>query len=462
MQIGRVQPKVTPACSPESGSHAAPPDVPLLETPDHFAFNNRDLTQDGRIPLIVYSNRHINLAPAEAMLTASKNGSTVDRVLPLVNGFSARVAPQDLKNLFAKLPDHVGVRLNTRIVYPQPAEGLAKDAPVPAGTPSNAAPPPTFDTDTSRLTMGMPEVWNKGYTGKGIGVAVIDSGIYPHPDIKDRMVGWVDIADSKTTPYDNFGHGTHVAGDIAGDGADSQGKIKGTAPDANLIGIRITTVAEAIKGIEWAIENKARYNIRVINMSLGDFATKSYKDDPWAQATQKAIDAGINVVVAAGNEGPDPGSISTPATSPNAITVGAVDDKHTVDRKDDTIAGFSSRGPTSVDNLQKPDLVAPGVSIFSALDPGATLDVPELPHLGKDYIAISGTSMATPLVSGLVADLLQANPNLTPAQVKSILTSTADHYLPDNANAQGAGLVNAGKALELALNTPGKDSASVA
>ena len=453
MQIGRptqLTPMTAPAhCAPEL---CTPRDLAGVATPDRFEFTRHDLTGDGRIPLIVYSPSPSKLEGAESFLEGSANGSTLDRVLPLVNGFSARVSPKDLKELFHQLPSDAGVRLNSRIVYPDPSPVLAKDVATPNLPTSAPAPPATAASDTARQTIGIEDVWAKGYTGKGIGVAIIDSGIYPHDDVKGKISAWIDVADGKAAPYDSFGHGTHVAGDVAGTGAKSGGQLKGTAPDAHLVGIRITTVAEAIKGIEWAIENKATYNIRVINMSLGDFASKSYKDDPWAQATQKAIDAGITVVVAAGNEGPDPGSISTPATSPNAITVGALDDKHTLDRSDDAMAPFSSRGPTSVDNITKPDVIAPGVGVFAPLAPDATLDVPELPHIGNDYIAISGTSMATPLVSGLVADLLQANPNLTPEQVKSILTSTADHYLSDDANGQGAGLVDAPKALQMALD----------
>ena len=149
------------------------------------------------------------------------------------------------------------------------------------------------------------------------------------------------------------------------------------------------------------------------------------------------------------------------------ITV-SLDDRRTMDRGDDTVADFSSRGPTSIDGLTKPDLLAPGVSIFGPLAPGATLDVPELPHIGTDYFAISGTSMATPMVAGLAAILKQANPELTHHQIKEILVHTADHYLPDEPNVQGAGLLDASEALEVALDrtkskpAPAAQSAGVA
>ncbi|MBM3460720.1 MAG: S8 family peptidase [Armatimonadetes bacterium] len=450
MRIERL-PGTDASTSPTYSGRNEATRLPVSDDPDSFQFSEKDLTRDGRVPIIVYSGEELKMGKAKRLLKTSRNGSTYDRDLPLVNGFSARVSPRDMGRVLTSLPDGAGVRLNSWIAYPNPNDlsEIAKDATgTIEGTPQTGA---AAQVDTSRQTIGLEKMWERGFTGKGVGIAIIDSGIHPHPDLKDRIKGWVDIAEGRKDPYDSFGHGTHVAGDAAGTGVKSAGKIKGAAPDADLIGVRITTVAEAIKGIQWVIENKDKYNIKVVNMSLGDFATKSHKDDPWTQVTQKAIEAGLVVVVAAGNEGPEPGTISTPATSPRVITVGALDDKRTVDRKDDQMASFSSRGPTSVDNLSKPDLIAPGVSVFAPLSPGSTLDVPELPHIGKDYIAISGTSMATPLVSGVAAALLQANPNLTHDDVKKLLTETADHYLADDGNAQGAGLINPLKALEVAL-----------
>jgi serine protease AprX len=445
------------AQSPLSAAPAAAP-APAAGDPslhvlhrgeDTFQYSDRDLTPEGTLPIIIFSEQEKDLDKTRSRIDRSDQ-SHIYTDLPLVNGFSANVSPSDLGRIIDALPEGVGVRINRKIQFADP-EALSKMAgdTTPPSTPGS--PVPTPELDPSRATIGIQNVWNKGFTGKGVGIAIIDSGIYPHPDLKDRITGWVDIADGKPSPYDNFGHGTHVAGDAAGNGSVSQGIYKGVAPDADLIGVRITTVAEAIKGIQWCIENKQRYNIKVINMSLGDFATKSAKDDPWSQACEKAIQAGLVVCVAAGNEGPDPGSIDTPAINPHVITVGALDDKHTADHGDDTIASFSSRGPTSTDNISKPDVIAPGVSVFGPLSPGATLDVPELPHVGKNYIAISGTSMATPMVAGLCADLLQANPSLTHDDIKKILMSTADKYLPDDANAQGAGLIDPTKALDMAL-----------
>ncbi len=419
---------------------------------DAFQYSPKDLDSNGRLHVIVYSatNHKCNLQSVSQEICNTQG--KIDTELPLIHGFAANVDPKTMPEILRTLPPHAEVHINS-VLYNK-SDTLAqivKDTTATAPTATIPNLPTSGGLDPSRAVIGIQKVWDQGYTGKGVGVAVIDSGIYPHPDLKDRIVGWVDIADGKPTPYDNFGHGTHVAGDIAGSGKLSDGRFKGIAPDANLIGVRITTVAEAIRGIQWVIDNKDKYNIRVINLSLGDYASKSYKDDPWVQAVDKAINAGLVVVVAAGNEGPDPGTISTPGTDPRVITVGALDDKHTLTRSDDTIASFESHGPTAIDHLIKPDVIAPGVQIYAPLSPGSTLDVPELPHIGNNYIAISGTSMATPMVSGLVADLIQADPKLTHDDVKKILEASADRYLKDGSNEQGYGLIDAPRALALAL-----------
>lgn len=415
------------------------------------AMDAAKLTPDGRIRLILSFDSPDEARAALDSCTSCR-GWRIGDALPLVNGFTAEVEPKRLSNLLKTLPQGSRVALDRPLDFPDP-----RRLQPPTKSERGAGElKPSLDVSTSLI--GIEKVWNRGFTGKGQNIAIIDSGIYPHPDVKDKIVAWADMTEGKTNPVDTFGHGTHVAGVAAGTGAKSAGRFKGIAPDAGLVGVRITSVAEAIKGIQWVIDNKDRLGISVLNMSLGDFATRSYKDDPWAQAAQKAIQAGLTVVVAAGNEGPGESTVSTPGTHPDVITVGALDDKRTMDRKDDTVADFSSRGPTSIDGLQKPDILAPGVGIFGPLAPGATLDVPELPHVGKDYFAISGTSMATPMVSGLAAILKQANPSLTHSDIKAILVKTADKYLADPANVQGAGLVDAEEALQLAMDWPGAGS----
>lgn len=409
------------------------------------------MTSDGRLRLIV-SFQDAESANQVRNLCTDGKCFRISSELPLVNGFTAEIEPQHVNHLLKALPQGSQVAVDRGLDYSDPRvmfPNLPKGGPVKDSE--------TLDVSTALI--GIQKVWDQGYTGKGQTIAVIDSGIHPHPDLKDKIVGWLDLTDGNPKPMDTFGHGTHVAGVAAGTGAKSAGTVKGVAPDADLVGVRISSVAEAIKGIQWVIENKEKYNISVLNMSLGDFATKSHKDDPWSQAAQKAIDAGLVVVVAAGNEGPSNGSVTTPGTNPNVITVGALDDRKTLDRSDDTVAEFSSRGPTTIDGLIKPDLLAPGVSVFGPLAPGTTLDVPEVPHIGNDYFAISGTSMATPMVAGLAAILKQANPELTHQQIKEILVETADHYLPEEPNVQGAGLLDASEALEVALERAKSQSA---
>ncbi|MBN9416579.1 MAG: S8 family peptidase [Candidatus Eremiobacteraeota bacterium] len=303
---------------------------------------------------------------------------------------------------------------------------------------------PVGETASIRLP-GLDKVWAQGFTGKGQTIAIIDSGFFPHADIKDRVVGYVDLASGKEKLSDNWGHGTHVAGIVAGSGKKSDGQVKGVAPEANLVGVRIGSMQQAIDGLRWVIAHKEELNIGVVNISLGEVATQSYKDDPWCQAVEDATKAGLTVVVAAGNEGDrGAGSVSTPGISPSAITVGGVDDQGTVDPSDDTRYIDGSFGPTVVDKLVKPDVMAPAISIFSTLSPSSGLDDPTRAHIGKDYMTMAGTSMATPAVAGLVALLKQARPDLAPADLKKILQQSVYH------GQQNLPIVQADAALELA------------
>jgi serine protease AprX len=291
--------------------------------------------------------------------------------------------------------------------------------------------------------------------GTGVGVAIIDSGVADHGDLHDasgasRVVySQSFVAGDATTP-DKFGHGTHVAGLIGGTGANSgtangyQAKYAGVAPNVNIINLRVLdqngsgTDSQVIAAIQQAIALKDTYNIRVINMSLGRPVFESYTLDPVCQAVESAWQAGIVVVVAAGNRGRDNAmgthgfaTIGAPANDPAVITVGATRTMGTATRVDDAIASYSSRGPTLVDHLVKPDLVAPGNRLVSLRVAGSTLDTKYssfevAPLVGTPkYFRLSGTSMATPLVSGAVALMLQQNPGLTPDQVKARLMKTA-------------------------------------
>ena len=292
-----------------------------------------------------------------------------------------------------------------------------------------------------------------GLDGTGIGVAVIDSGIAPNSDLNNasgvsRVVYNQSFVPGDTTTSDKYGHGTHVAGLIGGNGASSgtangyAATYAGMAPKVNLINLRVLDLngmgvdSQVIAAIQQAITLKSTYNIRVISMSLGRPIFESYTLDPVDQAVEAAWKAGIVVVAAAGNNGRFAptngfGTIGVPANDPSVITVGATMTELTSSRADDQIASYSSKGPTSIDHIVKPDLAAPGNRMVSLRVPGSTLDTayPQYqiaPTSGTaKYYELSGTSMATPIVSGAVALMLQQNSALTPDQVKARLMKTA-------------------------------------
>ena len=312
------------------------------------------------------------------------------------------------------------------------------------------------------LEVGAPDAWRQlGVTGQGIGVAILDSGIAPHPDLAGRIVASVDFTSGGSgatlvPPADPGGHGTHVAGLVAGDGTASGGAYAGVAPGANLVDVRVisatgsTTVSTLIAGMQWALAHRSDYNIRVVNLSAGAPRTVSYRDDPLATAVEVLVFAGITVVVSAGNDGPNQSTITTPGSDPYVITVGAIDDNGTATTADDALASWSSRGPTAIDNLPKPDLAAPGRKVVSLRSPGSTLDlelrdrvVAGLDPLAPAYFRLSGTSMAAPVVTGVVALMLERSPTLTPAQVKARLKNTASPLAYGSPDATGRGLVSA-------------------
>ncbi|KAF1086277.1 Serine protease AprX [Sporotomaculum syntrophicum] len=308
-------------------------------------------------------------------------------------------------------------------------------------------------------TVGAPDLWQSPgevpYTGAGVTVAVIDTGIYPHPDLAGRVTYFKDFVNNKTEAYDDNGHGTHVAGCVAGNGSCSAGKFRGTAPGANLIGLRVLgkygsgSLSTIIHAVQWCRDNREQYNIKVANLSLGGAAEQSYKDDPLCQAVEELWRSGVVVCAAAGNEGPDNNTIGSPAIDPIVITVGATNDFNSTDISDDEVADFSSRGPT-VDGLAKPDLVTPGTNIISLRSPGSHLDRSNnVSRYDDNYTVLSGTSMATPICAGVAALLLEVKPDLSPDQVKEILISSSRPFNQYTVNDQGAGLVDAAAALKL-------------
>ena len=325
-----------------------------------------------------------------------------------------------------------------------------------------------------------------GLTGAGVGVAVIDSGISAfHDDLtvvnsstlypygNQRVAKFVDFVNGRALPYDDNGHGSHVAGIVGGNGKDSAGYASkaGMAPKASVIALKVLdangggTIADVIEALNWVYVNRTAYNIRVVNLSVGAPIKESYWTDPLTLAAKKLTDMGIVVVVAAGNRGTNAlgaaqyGGITSPANAPWVLTVGASSTQGTLTRTDDIMATYSSRGPTYLDWSAKPDLVAPGTATVSLAVAGSTLYNTKplalvsglLDFWGpKPYLALSGTSMAAPVVSGTVALMFQANPNLTPNLVKAILQYTAQMYPGYNALTQGAGFLNTLGAVRLA------------
>ncbi|MDT5272921.1 MAG: serine protease AprX [Acidobacteriota bacterium] len=340
----------------------------------------------------------------------------------------------------------------------------------------------TTGTDDVRETSGTNV---NGLDGTGIGIAILDSGIDKgHTAFLDKSNGLRVVYSKDFTGEgrtdDPFGHGTHVASIAAGNGRISRAEYVGVAPNANIVNLRVLNsqgmgrVSYILGALEWVYQNRAAYNIRVVNLSLGTAAVESYKNDPVCKAVRKLVDAGVVVVAAAGNNGKDAagqkvyGAIHSPGSEPSAITVGASNSFGTDKRSDDGIASYSSRGPTRGgwtdalgvrhhDNLIKPDLVAPGNKIVNAeaednllVTQHPELDAGVSPVDARRMMFLNGTSMATPAVAGAAALLLQANPTLTPNLVKTILMYTSQQLPGFNMLEQGAGELNVEGAVRLA------------
>jgi len=304
----------------------------------------------------------------------------------------------------------------------------------------------------------------QGTNGSGISVAVVDTGLGWHPGLfKDingknvHIVGWKDFVENKIFPHDPNGHGTHVAGIIANTQKDSSGAYNGVAPGVKLVGVRVLdetgagTYERTIQGIQWVVDHKDSYNIRVMNLSLVSAVQSPYWADPLNQAVMQAWAAGIVVVAAAGNGGPAPMTIGVPGNNPYVITVGAFTDNYTpLDWNDDYLADFSAAGPT-LDGFVKPDLLAPGAHMVSTMMPWSYLARNHQANwVTPIYFSMAGTSQATAVTSGVAALVLSHSPNLTPDEVKYRLMVTAFPWVdPQTTDAlysmwqQGAGRLNA-------------------
>jgi serine protease AprX len=359
------------------------------------------------------------------------------------------------------------------------------------------------------FTVGSSEAgaaWQSPYnlSGNGVTVAVVDSGVHSLLDLNvpgllgtgllssNRIAASVNFVPGTSSADDTCGHGTHVSGIIAGNGQSSSGlgcyhTYYGIAPKAKVVNVRVLdqkgqgTVSQVVSGIQWCVSNKSKYSIRVLNLSLGHPVGESSTTDPLCQAVEQAWKSGIVVVCAAGNDGrmndsvtngmdnegygTEYGSIQCPGNDPYVVTVGAtksIDGK----RADDKIATYSSRGPSRLDLVLKPDIIAPGNKIVSTLAPNSYLDanysktnqVPLLSYVlgllganANKYFVLSGTSMASPVVAGAAALMLQAQPTLTPDTIKARLMISADKWLRPDGTADpctyGAGYLNIPAAL---------------
>jgi serine protease AprX len=385
-----------------------------------------------------------------AEAATARLGGRVTRDLPIVSGFAAKLPARAVD----RLAHITGVRAIT----------LDGRLHVQASTPASTITTPNDLPSVYRKVVRADKLAAAGADGSGVTVALIDTGVAALPDIANRIVPvHTDPLGLMTAPCMNFstestcddtyGHGTFVAGMIAGDGTSSHGKYVGAAPDANVLSVKLAgadgsaDVSQTLAAIQWVVSFASTYNIRVLNLSLGTDSTQSYRVDPLNYAVEQAWKSGIAVVVAASNRGPGAATISKPGDDPFVITVGASFDAGTATLNDDSIPNFSSHGPTAADGLAKPDVLAPGTHVVSLAAPGSTISTQFPPTMAAPYRRGSGTSFANGVVSGVVADMVSANPGLTPDRIKFALMSTARAYPGADPMAQGSGVVDGFAAL---------------
>ena len=366
-------------------------------------------------------------------------GGTVERTLRQL-GVAVVTLPASAAGA---LSEHEGV-LGVTPDAPLRLQGTRYDANTDAGSMYNVA-----------QVTGARRLWSNGVTGAGVDVALIDSGVAPVPGLAatGKVVNGPDLSfDSQNTAtryLDTFGHGTFMAGVIAGsDGATSSSDYTGMAPGARVISLKVadaygnTDVSQVIAAIDWVVQHRKDpgFNIRVLNLSFGTPSLQSYLLDPLAYAAEVAWHKGIVVVVSAGNDGTGTGKLLNPAQDPFVLAVGAEDSQGTPSISDDTIPVFSTRG----DGIRNPDVVAPGASLQGLRVPGSYVDLTYGATAAFDdrFFRGSGTSQAAAVVSGAAALLLSARPGLSPDQVKALLTGTARALPAANLQAQGNGLID--------------------
>jgi serine protease AprX len=346
--------------------------------------------------------------PRPAQLIERAGGAVLER-LSLIDGFSARV-PSRVVPALRGLP-------GIRFVSPNRSVRLLSQYGQDSGVAS------AIYTDVVRA----PRVWAAGVTGAGVNVAVIDTGVNTTGDLAGRVVRAQDFTIEQDN-QDSYGHGTFVAGLIAGSGAASSGAVKGVAPGAGIVSLKVagrngaTDVTLVLAALEWMVTYKDAYNIRVANMSFGFSSSQSYLVDPLAFAVERVWNSGITVVAAAGNT---PGVTTSPGNDPFVITAGALNDKTTLLIGDDNVTTFSG-GSMTADGVQKPDVYASGRSVVSSRSPGSYVDETyPTSAIGASYGKGSGTSFSTAIVSGVAALAIAKTPLLTPNQVKQRIVSSS-------------------------------------
>ncbi|KAA2253364.1 S8 family serine peptidase [Solihabitans fulvus] len=366
------------------------------------------------LPLIVTHS-------ANQPLAANTLGASITRDLPAVHGSAMVAAKSNAGSVWQALTGH-DLSAGIDKVW---LDGMNK---------------PSLDRSVPQI--GAPIAWQAGYTGTGVKVAVLDTGIdATHPDLAGKIAAEQNFS-PETDTLDHVGHGTHVASTIAGTGAKSGGRFKGVAPDATLLNGKVCAThgcptSAIIAGMQWAADQGAT----IANLSLG--GKDSGADDPLKQAVNTlSAQRGILFVIAAGNSGSESGTIESPGSAESALTVGAVD-------RDESLARFSSRGPRTGDDAIKPDITAPGVGIVAARSSTGTIGTPA----EDGYVALSGTSMATPHVAGSAALLAQQHPDWKGTQLKAALTASAKPNTTLNVFQQGSGRVDVGKAISENITT---------
>ena len=369
------------------------------------------------------------LSPAAAVLGV---GGTIVTQYHLIDGVEA-VIPAGTEPVLAALPG---------IVVTPDVSVSVQDTPESTG--------PHRPSDVFLQQTGATRLAGTGDTGQGVTVAVLDTGIDNLSDFSGRLVGGVDLTGGNNPFQDSYGHGTFVAGLIAGDGASSGRQYSGEAPAANLVSIKVagangeTDLGALILGLQWAVDHQGSYGIKVLNMSLGFQAAVSTVLNPLDLAVRAVWDSGIAVVVSAGNAGPFNGTILSPGDDPLVITVGALDDMATPSITNDEMCDFSSVGPTSPDGWVKPDLVTSGRSVVSLAAPGSTIynDYPSA-RVGSANFVGSGTSFSAAITSGAAALVVADHPGLTPDQVKARLLGTTNPGPVGNPFVDGHGALDA-------------------